>query len=541
MGIVNLLAKISVQGGQGAISTFLAVKHAAEGAAGGIRGLIGPIGELSTLLPALGAGMAVLVGLKAAGFSTEFDSLTRSLAGVSNGVGELVRKLQQARDLARLPGLGFAESIQGLVRLESAGLSNRLAERTLRQFGNASALSGGKREDTAEALRQLSQVAARGKFTEDNLKVLGERILSLRPIINEVFGGKTNEQINALGLSAEQLIDKVVTGMERRLPQAVGGFQNTLDNLADTIARTLVPLGDGLNIAFGSISPQIENILGSLESAGRSLGEVFAALGTSGVLGQTVEKLANAVNLLVGGNWQNFMASVLTGIVTIVGNLPATVGYLAEILDRTFYNIQIAFANAQLQFADVLEGLKGALAAFGKILSGLFKEVAAELTGVLDKLVSGDGGGLEFRRIGSVSEILQNIQSSAFQGYGQNLQSVLASLGPLPLLPGGLAFRNGQGKNALDNLAGGESPIDALLRSIEENTRKAANALDLRRQATGGGELARIGVTPVEMGRSGAGAIAPLVPGNSQLDRAIKQVIRETTAKENGTRVRIGG
>lgn len=542
MGIVNLLGKISIAGVPQAVQGLLAVKEGADSVFGAIGRVLGPIGELGALLTTLGTGLALFIGFKASGVSTEFDSLTRSLAGVSNGADDLLSKLDRMKKLAALPGLGFAEAILGDVRLESAGLSNRLSERLLAASGNASALSGSNKADTAEALRQFAQIASAGKLTAENLNVIGDRILSIKPIINEVFGGATNEQINALGLTAEQLIDRIVTGMETRLPKAVGGFQNALDNLEDTIQRTLKPLGDGINIAFGSIGPQLERILGLLEGAGRTIGEVIAALGNSGVLAGTVDKLVNAVTGLVGGNWQEAITNFLTGAVTVIGNIPAIASVVSGYLSDVFFNIREAFDYAQKRVGSILEGIGGAIKAIAEFLAPVLGAKLAELKLAANLISNGldKAPDPKFRDINPAS-LVDRLKEAGLAGFGQNLQSVKSVLGPLPALPEGLAYRNGEG-SAMDKLAKSEeSPIDRLLNAIEKNTRKAADALDLRRQSLGGGELARIGVTAAEMGNPTMPYAPPLTPGNSQLEQAVRKITRQEIAGGNLPPWRTGG
>src|SRR5215210_433175 len=90
------------------------------------------------------AGAFGILAIKAAG---NMQSLRMGLDAVSGSSEESEKQLVRLREVAKLPGLGFQEAIQGSVNLQAAGLSANTAERALKSFGNALATVGkGKAE-----------------------------------------------------------------------------------------------------------------------------------------------------------------------------------------------------------------------------------------------------------------------------------------------------------------------------------------------------------------------------------------------------------
>ena len=111
-------------------------------------------------------------------------------------------------------------------------------------------------------------------------------------------------------------------------------------------------------------------------------------------------------------------------------------------------------------------------------------------------------------------------------------------LGPQGL-PGGMIYGGAQGTGGG---LGGPSIADNIGR-IADNTKTAADALTLRRETLGGGQLGQLGVTaaemagsagPIRMGDFFGGGNRGLIPAGTELERAVRSVIRDE-ARRNGT------
>jgi len=120
--------------------------------------------------------------------------------------------------------------------------------------------------------------------------------------------------------------------------------------------------------------------------------------------------------------------------------------------------------------------------------------------------------------------------------YGRMIREMLGPQG----LPGGMIYGGAQGTGGG---LGGPSIADNIGR-IADNTKTAADALTLRRETLGGGQLGQMGVTAAELAVGGGGGIRMgdfmgggnrgLIPAGTELERAVRSVIRDE-ARRNGT------
>ena len=120
--------------------------------------------------------------------------------------------------------------------------------------------------------------------------------------------------------------------------------------------------------------------------------------------------------------------------------------------------------------------------------------------------------------------------------YGRAIREMLGPQG----LPGGMIYGGAQGTGGG---LGGPSIADNIGR-IADNTKTAADALTLRRETLGGGQLGQMGVTAAELAVGGGGGIRMgdfmgggnrgLIPAGTELERAVRSVIRDE-ARRNGT------
>ena len=115
-------------------------------------------------------------------------------------------------------------------------------------------------------------------------------------------------------------------------------------------------------------------------------------------------------------------------------------------------------------------------------------------------------------------------------------QQIMAAYGPQGL-PAGLNF------GGIQSNAGSTSPVTSLLGRIADNTRSTAEALSLRRETLGGGQLGQLDITaaemagsagPIRMGDFMGGGNRGLIPAGTELERAVRSVIRDE-ARRNGT------
>lgn len=230
---------------------------------------------------AITAGALVLGG--AIQRAMRMENLKLSLEVVAGSAEEAQKQLKRLTELARLPGLGFAQAIDASIKLQ-IGFQNAvkdtktrvdLAEESIRQFSNAIALTGGGPDVFERVITQVTQMAAAGKVLMQDLRPIITQAPALGAALQRAFGTTSPEQINALGLSTEQFMRRWLAALAelKRAPDtasnAVVNFLNTLDiAIAKVGAPFLGPLRDALN----KLEPLAEQL-------GQRLSQLFTRLG----------------------------------------------------------------------------------------------------------------------------------------------------------------------------------------------------------------------------------------------------------------------
>ena len=232
--------------------------------------------SVSAPLAAIGAGV-----IDAA---VRMDSLRRGLTTIAGGAEEAATQLARLTELAKLPGIGFEEAIQGSIRLQAVGFAANDAERALRQFSNAIALTGGGRENLENVTVQLGQMAAQSKVLAQDLKPIISSAPAVAVALREAFGTVRSEEIQELGISSKEFIDTLVKELER-LPRATAGARNSFDNFRDSVFQAAAVVGESflpilirLAEAAGPIITTLANVFRALPVPLQAVVVVFGAL-----------------------------------------------------------------------------------------------------------------------------------------------------------------------------------------------------------------------------------------------------------------------
>jgi len=328
----NLLARISADASPftqaiGEVNAALdAANRRAQATSGGFRafgdqlGSIGSALSIGITLPVIGLGAAVINS------AANMDSLKRGLIAVSGSSDEAERQLSALKEVAKLPGLGLKEAVQGSINLQAVGNSAEQSQRILKVFGNALATVGRGREDLQETIRQLGQLGSRGVVTADNLKPLIERIPQLSTIIREKFGpealGNPAETFKKLGINSKEFIEVILTELGK-LPMVTGGAKNAIENFKDAVDQTAARIGDKLLPAVEALLPKME---------GLAVGVADAVDGFMG-LPKPIQDAALALGgfALAAGP----LLSVSSALVRIGVAIQSVIGYLALLTPAT--------------------------------------------------------------------------------------------------------------------------------------------------------------------------------------------------------------
>jgi len=494
--LAELTARISVVGENAARQAFQRLGTSARSMGEAIRSAA----DATRLLEIAGNILARTSGIAVA---LSFDAQVRGLAAYSRNAEELTGQLARLQEIAKLPGVGLAEVRQGVLQLEAAGMAALTAERSIQAFGNAIALAGRGKEDLAGAVLQLSQMVANGKLAGDELNIISERVPQIRRVMKEAFGTSSTEEISKMGMTMEQIIDKMITGLEQ-LPKASGGAITTLDNLSDAFDQAILPIGRGIIDIFQSFAPAGEQLFGFIGRIGQQIGQMFSAIGQSGVVLEVLQSLFNLLGGGQGGFSEQF-ASVSANILAFFDQLPNIIRNAMQL--ATQY-VLTPLAHIAATVGNMLEILP--------VVGGTFKNFARDARGFADSLSARQFGPL---------------QSVDIEGRAQQFRArIMANIRPQGL-PEGLIFGGGQ-----KSTPGMMSPAEGLLDRIEKNTRQTAEAISEKR--AGGGALFQLGVTAREQRVGVAGALSSMgsssVMGGTQIERQIRRVVMDEIRRTGG-------
>lgn len=216
------------------------------------RGAVEKIKRMGSDLTSLGSTMALSISAPLAAFAgiavnsaANLEALKNGLTAVTGSSIEAGRQFQQLKEVAKLPGLGFEEAVRGATNLQAIGFQFGQSKNLLLQFGNALASVGRGREDLDEVIRQLGQMASRGKVTADNLKPIIERVPQAAAIIKREFGTIDTEQLQKLGISAQTMI-AVLERELGKLPRVTGGLKNDIENFRDAVTFAFADAGNAI-------------------------------------------------------------------------------------------------------------------------------------------------------------------------------------------------------------------------------------------------------------------------------------------------------
>lgn len=433
------------------------------------------IGLIITALAALPA--AFLHGAQAASTAgMEFEAQTKALSLYADEVNTTEKMLAQLREVAKLPGLGNIEAIQSAVRLLAGGFDFTLSVRSMMAFGNALAAAGKGKEDLDGVIMALTQIAAKGKVSAEEINQIAERVPQIRTAMKEAFGTANTEDLQKMGISAEAFILGVVKALES-LPNAAGGMKNTLSNLQDMFNTALADIGMGINKYL--VNPLNEVV---------RFGEYLKSMDVFAKIGEQFGQLFNP------GNGNVF--------VNLTAILVATLEELPAILNKVRYAVELV----RLSFVDF----------YNKIASSRIGQLMG-----LDQLDPNSGLGIGANIV--FGKNFDNIRANA-RKYAEGYQSY----NPDPFSPGTGGSIAGSEDAGPTKAESEMEKHTTLLSSIERNTNPQRNTI------LGGGNLGAQGISATDLSRIKAGRRKV-----DQLARLLQEMMSEEAANQSSQFIRM--
>lgn len=264
---------------------------------------------------ALTAGLTVpLLGLGTAAVQTtlKLDSLKNGLIAVAGSSQEAERQLVRLREIAKLPGLGFPEAIQGSIRLQAAGYSAQQAEKALREFGNAVATVGGGKAELDGISLALGQIASKGKVSAEEINQLNERLPQVRQAMIAAFGTADTEILQKANITANEFLDAMtdVLSRDKRVGDSLKNqFENAQDSINDSLDRIGRAVTPRVAAALNSVAIGVERLTTAFDRLPNYGQDLVVRLGIAaliagpvlGGLAKVAELMLTIRNLSAGG------------------------------------------------------------------------------------------------------------------------------------------------------------------------------------------------------------------------------------------------
>lgn len=294
-------------------------------------------------------GLTTPVALLGATFvkaAADMDSLTRGMTAVTGSASATRAQLARLSDVAKLPGLGFREAVQGSINLQAAGLSANTSERALRAFGNALATVGKGKADLDGVILALGQIASKGKVSAEEINQLAERVPQIRQAMIAAFGSADTERLGKAGIDATRFINGLIDQL-LKLPQASGGAANAFENLSDSWFRARAAIGDQLLPAILPLIDGLAELATQARAADPATVRWAIAIGAVAIAIGPVIGLVGTLTTAVTGLTAALGIAGLVGTITTGGLLLALGGLSALFVKNKLDALDAASAAAQ--------------------------------------------------------------------------------------------------------------------------------------------------------------------------------------------------
>jgi tape measure domain-containing protein len=358
----------------------------------------------TNLTQSISLPLAALAGSAVTAFG-EFESLERAFAAVAAEGTNVSEEIERLRKIAQAPGLGFSQAVQASTRLQAVGLSAGQAARVVEQFGNAVARSGGGAESLDGAVLALTQIASKGKISAEEINQLSERIFEIRPALEAAFGTADSEQLQKLGISAEEFIAKVTEELAK-LERVDGGLANSFENLRDAARQAFTDIGREISKTIG--------LPGVLDRIGEALGRAATFFKN---LSPEAKRLAINIGLI----------AIAAGPVLIIIAKLASVFTLAtqglKILIGGVKSLGAAFVFLTTPAGITVAAILAIIAAVGFLYSE-FEGVRKIINGVSDAIVA--LGGVAKSVVGNIVDGFRNLFKKDFSAASENFKKAFS-------------------------------------------------------------------------------------------------------------------
>jgi len=518
---------------------------------------LGKLGtSATTSATAAGIAVAAFVALGAAIFKVTqysaqqaiaFDSNIRGLAAYAESTSGLRAQVARLEEMAKAPGLGFDQLVQGVTRLEAAGFSAKTAEAALKQFGNALALVGGSKAELEGVALALTQIKSKGVVSAEEINQIAERVPQVRTAMKAAFGTSSTEEIQKLGITATEFVDKLIKEFAK-LPRATGGLQNALDNIDEAFKKAGRTLGAGFFDLFKAGPPIFNQLGASLQNIATFINQVFATISESEMFKQVERNISSIISSFqrLAPRFREIFQLIAAVVLGTLNFITQRIAIFANVISMIFTN-PIGFIKNEFQalaqqipaiFNNVLAGILNKLRT---VVSTIDKytgtDLAKKIPVIAEVKVQGATAGQ--KALGAALDMVtgksaMSLLTDITKAFGQtiDLKPAVSPLdkqkvgGKPPEQPD-----SPQQKDDKEKKKKQDKKSESLLSLIVQNTQKA-NELTLRNLSYGGGQLASEGISAVQMSANRS-VKSPQINASNDITRGVEKIVRGYSASNN--------
>lgn len=532
MTVAELSVRLGVQGQSTLLSTLDKTKQGLQSVAQVASTTAQTINmSLGGSLAAIGgiAGFGML-GKAAFDSAVSFEALNARLSAITGSGQRAAQVLDMVRKVAEPSPFTFNQLATAATQLEAFGLKT---EAILPRLANLGAAFGADEEHLRSLVNLFGRLSA-GNFPDiEQLSMFGlsksmfaaqgikfdaggsllssasETFDALIRIIDKNYSTMMQKMSGTTQTSLASLTDRwesalriignsIVDILEPYINYSTKFIEKLVNSgaLQDVVTRFFGPMLD-ISKAFSegdvqsSVDKLLSSIVGFVGSVPKMMQDVFSNLGImfNNLLSQSRQMLVEA-GLIKDPKYDEYLQKRKS---LGMEYRYATTGFnTSEDIEyaRRAYEYQVAELNKQYGYspsADIMQGIKP------------WEQIGKETSAFIDTIV------------GKVTQAKTEASGAVVQPFG----------------PYG---------NIADAVSGKQSESNDLLYRIANNTKASADALTLRRQTLGGGQIGAMGLTAAEVGAAGrvVGTFGNgLIPAGTDLERAVRRTIRDE-GRRNG-------
>ena len=339
---------------------------------------------------AVGAGIGIaagLAGITAFGLKSaaSLEQSTVAFTSLLHSADEAKSFLADLQDFAAATPFEFQDVVGASQRLlvlaQSLGQTKDAVVPLLTTIGDLVSVTGGTAESVDSVVRALSQMASKGKISQEEMMQLAEALPGFNA--NAAIAGQlgmsvadTLALITAGGVDATTGINALIQGMAK-FPGAAGAMAAQSQTLTGVFSTFKDTIGIALTGAFQPVIPEIKSALSELTPViGQAVGQLAPSLG--GALSAILPLLGKLIQAIV---------PILTPILDALGPVLDAIGPALVPLGEALGELVVALAPVLPVLAEFI----GVLALLAIPIIKQMANVLAPLTPILNYMAKAIG------------------------------------------------------------------------------------------------------------------------------------------------------